>query len=166
MINLTTVVLMLCSDCTTLTFSHLIHLPKTGLELPPPWNLLCNLQPSLSPSWNSKKIKSVSHNLALHDHANPPKLDICSLNIHLSSTCHVPDPLWVLRRQESRYSYPSGRKTNMQLGDIGKKSHQSNSGELRGRLANFLKLLGEKFTEKENYEQSAKAEKKFIRKRE
>ena len=54
----------------------------------------------------------------------------------------------------------------MQLGDIGKKSHQSNSGELRGRLANFLKLLGEKFTEKENYEQSAKAEKKFIRKRE
>lgn len=34
----------------------------------------------------------------------------------------------------------------------------SASGELRGRLANFLRVLGEGFTEKGTYEQGAEVE--------
>ena len=46
------------------------------------------------------------------------------------------------------------------------KCHPSTSGELRGRLANLLKVLGVgwgDFTEEENYEQGAEAEKEFVK---
>lgn len=79
--------------------------------------------PDLTESFlKSQSIKSLPHNLSttFHYHANLPQLDcMCSLNIHLLSTYHIPDPMHVLGRQESIYSNPSGIKTNMLLGDIG-----------------------------------------------